>query len=538
MPRVPVSAACARFPAHMREASIRACEGCLQATNNVAAASCAASVGAVALALASSTNDVSSPLPKLATGRKPTASSSDSCSDSPVSSPKLVGRIQDQAGALADGAVFRAACLVAAQGLFDPIDGPHAAAMSLAMHLVSQWVSPLSIKEAVPTCDAVAEPILFGKPSAKADNGEKVDTNKSGRRKPAGDSARSIRLRDLRWGLELLLGCTAVDAGGRSEPHSLTGISSDDPETQTQADHTKHDRFNNHAVFPIAQKGLVSEMKPQPASGTTRRAAMAYGLVDIACRQPSVGPALVASILVTWIPHLLSRKPPRSGDVSTSNGVGRKRWGGNTRYPACTPDGFVLSTSPSTREVSWRCAPAGEDEAKQALAIGALRMLLLMVKRFPLEPLSYFSAEQLASVAESGMLFKTNGNGQDERTAQCRIPPGGRAVRKAGEELLVEIFLAHPGGGMDALLPVLTSASGIIQLQQIMSSGGRKGANDGAGVRGRTVEDHSVAVGAWHSRDLIGPTQQHAVSHVQVRARLNPGRPRGSMLSTMRGYTV
>lgn len=354
----------------------------------------------------------------------------------------------------------------------------------------------------------------------------------------------SVPLRDLRWGLELVLACVAPylvngavvsdENGDRVIP--ATGGSAAGPvgnnsgrrstcaliDSRTQIRTSPDERIAGDPLHGgVAGEGSGSGSgggcnrdgteetgpsarpanSPVPEEGGGNghddgdRSLLALRVVDFACRHPDIGPALVSSVLVGWIPCLM-------------------QWGRNTT-PSASPGLSQTKVGRASMPQSPRRAAftAGEAAASEALASGAIEMIIYMVQNFPLLPLSDFSSETLVAAAEGGMAFAGcrarstsagDGNGRRRHGVERRRDGeavggwgaaaavqggegqgrgGGRPRRsqrsstngraqKAGEALMLELFLRTSGGGhggldlrleccLDSLLPALNTARGI-----------------------------------------------------------------------------
>lgn len=537
-----MSAACAGFPAQMREESIRLCEAHLDLAADVAVKSYA-----TAAAAAASFNPSTQPeKERNLSSRSPVeAYSVDPRHASEVGS--LARMETDAAAGIARGAVLRAGCLVAAQGLLDPAIGPRAAGESLAMSVLSLWSAPELREEkhkegggeglaggsarprqkgtvAVDGTPAFVTQETFDELGSIADGGD----GRGGPRSvsvPANDrpvpavSKNSVPLRDLRWGLELLLACVAphladeVDDIDRAEstPGTPTGQHSDGPideERRSVAAESSPDEpgmltdvssvtFDGGSVkdgtAATGSEGgggsgppkneVRSDVRPL-GEGDGGGASTACRLVDFACRHPDMGPALVASVLISWIPQLadwgsrpaMKAENGRKGEEQYQPGIKHRKTaaigaaGVSMRRP-------VAAFSTRRPEPCWQCSPAGETGAAESLAAGAIHMLVFMVRRFRLLPLSDFSAETLNFAAEGSMNFEVGGTGAGtgveagSKAAAVRgvgqegRPANGRAQR-AGEALMLELFLSRGGGGIDILLPAVDSVRGLASLHE------------------------------------------------------------------------
>lgn len=510
----------------MREASISVCEAHLDLAADVAVKAYAAAADAAA-----PFNPSTGPTKGHNYYFHSPAAASSADHGIAVAGGSLAQREGDTADAAARGAVVRAGCLIAAQGLLDPAIGPRAAGESLAMSVLSLWAAPEGHEEkqpgkkgwggrdegatgcgsvgttgekgAVGSATAFLTQETFDEPGSVADGGGcegaklvAVPANDP----PLAVPRNTVPLRDLRWGLELLLGCVA--------PHLADGVDGDDdraesisgaPPAGQQAD---EERLSVAAAESRDEPGMVTDVSSvtfdggSARDGTTAAAGSDCGgseppekarsemnpagqgdeegsrtacrLVDFACRHPDIGAALVASVLVSWIPHLADwgRRPA----MSSATGKEPFAAGSSTRRP-------VAAFSIRKPEPCWQCAPAGETGASESLAAGAINMLVFMVRRFPLLPMSDFSAETLNCAAEGSMGFGVRGAGAGKRVGTVgKVAAGGVAARagrstsgraqRAGEALMLELFLSRGGGGMDVLLPAVDSVRGLASLRE------------------------------------------------------------------------
>lgn len=474
---------------------------------------------------------------------------------------------------LAKGAVFRAGCLVAAQGLMDPSPGPRLAGESMAMSVLSLWSSlegdeeiDSGIDDDLPVAafkkmnrvskatDPTPERTDLGGEGIVSATGERhvlpehgsllsgdshgvsdtdvlcsrigiggvcdehcscrVDkrgesslrSNSSSNGDVVGATVRfaevAVPLRDLRWGTELLLGCLASHFAqgqgvkdpdeARSRPSRRT-TSSDDERYLHQ---TESSNCDDRQALRIARRLLM-----------------------FVCECPHLGPALAASILVSWLPDLVGwfhSTPPKVAVAVTARrglrevGSGasvestRRRahpgyhieersstsaWQQQRQRPRIDSCGAGHSSEKADRGC-WRGVPGGEDAAVESLAAGALNMLVLMVRHHGLLPLSDFSTGTLAHAAEHGLSFTNDCNGTSTKanpsapTVWRRGIRGNATVssgeigdkrtqsgisgqaRRAGEALMLELFLVRGGDGIEALLPALDSARGIACLHE------------------------------------------------------------------------
>lgn len=516
------------------------------------------------------------------------------------------------------GAVVKAACLVAAQGLMDPNKDVRLAGADLARSALSLWSStPAAVVQrsedkdeaGALVVDATAMRRSSDAAKSRSDSAEDVsivagDGGGSGEivgsddgaggstirksdaddhgetkellpppRSAQSDSAKTdssreglgsaernsvsdpgantaapkaraaVPLRDLRWGLELVLACVApyltnttlvpnldmddgdmptmdgsttgsvgeIDRRRSASPWTDSPLREDDSDDTSKhplqgaltgdgGDGTRDDT----AADESEELARPADSSPQPGDGDDEegrddggRSLLALCLVDFACRHPDIGTALVSSVLTGWIPCLV-------------------RWGCNTPPSGSPVDSNQTKVGPA-RSVprSPRCAPftAGEAAASEALASGAIEMIAYMVRNFPLLPLSDFSADRLVAAAEGGMAFagRTRASGASDRNGtrrdgvertqdgdavggwaaaaagwtgegrgrggqgsrrNRRSSTNGRA-QKAGEALMLELFLRTSGGGghggldlgldccLDNLLPALNTSRGI-----------------------------------------------------------------------------
>lgn len=629
----------------MREMSIRICRAHLELTADAAVEAHNAATAATITTTTTRSNDLNPPppsqprLPKPASnavrehdsGREmpdrkkeaPTTSGSSSRStvnirsSSDVSSSSSSKRRCSRGGSTrssstsssssAVGAVVRAACLIAAQGMMDPAGGPRLAGESLARSALSLLSSAHAIvwgDEAADDDDKEeevgAEPSLADTAEPHRKNGSaRADSTREENDRRRRSSSRSaatsdsptaadtaggsqessgtvVPLRDLRWGLELVLACVAPylasgielanenatdgrvpivsgadgsaagSVGNKSRRRStsiLTSISTSidsrrksdlaievdgglatEPKKKgsgptSRAFGAKRDGNGDEQTLDgnaaAEKEEKVTRMK-QPnlgesggdsdADGDAGPSRLALRIVDFACRHPDIGPALVSSILVGWIPLLVEvgcPTPPRPADTTTTGRLVRRPPGSlvgstatvttaafatNPLSPSIPANANKITPSRTAsipRSTSTRCAAytAGESAASEALVSGAIYMLIFMVKTFPLLPLSDFSAETLAGAAEGGMAFggytdfvgmdngRRDGSGERGRRGSCgssgvtatatallsrdhhhnlrrrqRVSTRGRA-RQAGEALMLELFLCASGSG-------------------------------------------------------------------------------------------
>lgn len=550
-----MSAACAGFPAQMREASIGVCEAHLDLAADVAVKAYAAAA------------DVAAPFnPSTRPEKRQNQPSHSSASPSvdhglPGGGGSVAKREGDASDGVARGVVVRAGCLIAAQGLLDPAIGPRAAGESLAKSVLSLWAAPegqveeeeeegdqhdgeggggrdegvagcgsvrtTGDKGAVGGTTAFLTQETFGEPDSVADSGGGEGAEPAlvlANDPPIAVRKKTVPLRDLRWGLELLLGCVApyladgVDADDNDRAGSISGAppagqqtgGSPDEEWVSVAEAQSRDEpgmvsdvssvtFDGGSVRDGAAAAAAgsdcggseppanarSEINPG-GEGGEEGSRTACRLVDYASRHPDIGPALVASVLVAWIPHLADwgRRPAMSSTTGNGwqregqrppgmqhkNAAVRAAGGASTRRP-------VAAFSVGKPEACWQCSPAGEAGASESLAAGAIHMLVFMVRRFPLLPMSDFSAETLNCAAEGSMGFGVRGAGGGKgvgtagkaaavgETGQGGRSTSGRAQR-AGEALMLELFLSRGGGGIDVLLPAVDSVRGLASLHE------------------------------------------------------------------------
>ena len=656
-----MSAACAGFPARIRESSIRLCQAHLGLTVDAAAeayvaasvlvSAAAAATASVAAQPTSSPSGMIPPASRTAPqrgseitdehgspadlseeieARQSTTPQPNECNNRRDSESRTrsggggggnTSSSSTSSGRSAIGAVVRAACLIASQGLMDPNKDVRLAGADLARAALSLWSSipvadevGVGDKREAANVDPDATTVQRSNPASEkrstsdedssiagdhheighapgrrgsvgSDDGLGSDTlslsetasdsgseytersqarraaqsvstrivstlegqEGSGRSSESGSAAHNatipnvraaVPLRDLRWGLELVLACVApymtnravVSHEERSEGimrttgGSATGsVSNNSGRRSTSGVTDRRRKFVSTPAESIAggdallDGGLLeagdgsrdecnnsSETKeelPRPRPADPRlyekgesgedghdddgdRSLLALRVVDFACRHPGIGPALVSSVLVGWIPCLV-------------------HWGRNT-LPAASFPGPNKNAKAGRAGAprSPRCAPftAGEAAASEALASGAIEMLVYMVENFPLLPLSDFSAENLVAAAEGGMAFAggtrstsagdghRRRNGAEERRRDGELMggrgeerPGNRRsqrslttgrAKKAGEALMLELFLRTSGnalgggdaGGdccLDSLLPALNTARGI-----------------------------------------------------------------------------
>lgn len=486
----------------MRQTSIRVCESHLELTADVAVAAYTAAAAAARATDTAASPSISCPHSSSTPKAIPQDRRLPSTQTHAAGDALIVG--QDGVQLLvARGAVVRAGCLVAAQGLMDPMAGPRSAGETLAMSVLSLWTTsgredgeePVADENIVPNTigpDGTAQPVGLKNPDYRPTGKASIDSGGS-------VGANTLPLRDLRWGLELVLACVApyVANGEMGGEASDTAVFVDDQRGSTVADlkGTSDQASINAAALESRDvvdrrdaqgneggedNGAEASAKQDDPDGGEEAARTAINLLDFVCRCPHLGPALVASILVNWIPSLLRWGTPAklSKEISES---GRRGVQLGRVYPE---EGFLLDNGlslPSSRPKHdhWPCAPAGEAGASEALASGAINMLICMVRRFPLVDLSDFSAETLARAAECGMGFgvgrsrrvdrrigpKRGSTGRGVRVRHERCSTGGQA-HAAGEALMLELFLARGSGGIGVLLPALASARGLSCLHE------------------------------------------------------------------------
>lgn len=353
---------------------------------------------------------------------------------------------------------------------------------------------------------------------------------------------------------------TSINSPGHSGPATGTGDgSAAKPKTQGREDSSGsgNKRDDNAAVATEAAAAAAEAAEKQgqerqgeeahrcklanlgeesggdcDGNGDAGRCRLALRVVDFACRHPDIGPALVSSILVGWIPLLVRvgcPTPPPPAATTTTGPLERRPHGpsigatagANAAASVAIPLFPAIPSLPYQITASGtRCAAyssAGESAASAALASGAIYMLIFMVKNFPLLPLSDYSEKALAGAAEGGMAFADythaagvsndgrQGNGirwergkwgSKEAAATSMTFSSGRGhfqnrrkARQAGEALMVELFLlssgkesASDGGGrvgglnlglelgLDSLLPALNTARGINFLNETSSA--------------------------------------------------------------------
>eukprot|EP00903_Cladosiphon_okamuranus_P009667 g9198.t1 len=486
--RVPMSAACAEFPARVRESSIRICQAHLELTADAAVKACMAAT-------------VSSPVSTTVVAAQRTTSSSypqrgSETGDKRDPRAEIRGELKREnseslyirrahessssssSGAI--GAVVRATCLVAAQGLMDAKREVRLAGADLARSAFSlgssmsaaglegAWDNDqddhiASDNHAIGNAagrkgsvgvddDEVGNTTRKSEAASDSEDAEhpqtppsayaRIDSEGEGHGSsrssvsysPASASKMKVRtvvpLRDLRWGLELVLACVAPyltdravvsnesrgdgvtpTTGGSVVGHidnnsgcPPTGASINSRGKSVSASDRNNARSTGDWALPAEENGSENGRKQDdtdereelalPTDGEDsrddgERSLLALYVVDFACRHPDIGPALVSSILVGWIPCLA-------------------QWGRNDTLPS------VSSLDPNHRKAGHasvprkpRCAAftVGEAAALEALASGAIEMIVYMVKNFPLLPLSDFSAETLVAAAEGGMAF-------------------------------------------------------------------------------------------------------------------------------------
>lgn len=552
--RVSVSTACAGFPANVRESCIRISEAYLDLAAEVAGKSCA-----TALASASPTRLISSMGPSLGGEGRTDVSLGASADQAPTGqtctgeTKPMTETIGEPHGLIARGAMTRAGCLLAAQGLIDQEKGPRSAGESLAVSVLSMWASPggsgeaqderggdgegvdqkhedktvgsaaleslngdiiegsniffgtdkpklaveakkdaTGLKATVPklsigTLDSSSSGSATIKTTAACDRGHAAITKRS-----KNDSQVAVPLRDLRWGLELLLGCVAqylmgglVEKGSEASLGTLMGKVAGSF-VNDQRGPTSDDRISTDpATVPGALNGQYGSgardappKNDQPEDDGASR--VACRLVDFACRCPHIGPALVASILTSWVPYLVQWRGVKLSTAPAKAQQERKQGPHIDQYSLTSKsltERFVPAVPVRSDQVSWQCAPAGEAAAAEALASGAIQMLVYMVRHFPLLPLSDFSAETLTRTAEGGIAFAEEDNGVINSIGRYHNNAAKRAVERrnritsgrariAGEALILELFVASGGGGIDVLLRTLNTARGIACLSE------------------------------------------------------------------------
>lgn len=647
-----MSAACAGFPAKMRETSIRVCLAHLDLTAKVAVeAYNAATVTANDTTSSSrclkpspSTTSMSS---HLSNGQS-TVSKEEEKEAKEANADQTRDLTADASSGSRDrsscarGAVVRAACLVAAQGLMDPASGPRLAGESLARSALSLWSSPPALVEeghewswdkedggAIVEGDYGTSANVDGKaPFHATDEGESAKThtdrmttrvydegvggtNLGGERKretrtdsaptrstqegtstcagrgvaggtPPSETAAStnnslVPLRDLRWGVEMILACVApyladgipvayedvagkepiASEDGRAHARGTVDGSNSSHRRRSASTHmggrersgsTKLERkwsrgaslggVGNssgdqwpHDNAEGEEEGQQPDARFDPAPEKERDGSIedatcgsqvGLRLLAFACRHPDIGPALVSSVLASWIPSLAQRSRPRpvAKAITCIEGSGHRRgirrsgpYGGDTNaMTAEQPVSFSGPQKPKERlDVSLDAtAPVGEVAASEALVSGAIHMLCFMLRSFPLLPLSDFSTETLVAVAEGGMAFgectRSTNTGTHVRRGGSEIPRctgaavaaaaragadhqhhnrrrhrGGQRsskcgrAQKAGEALMVELLLSASdcGGarsGLGEFLPSLNTARGIMFMHDTSSA--------------------------------------------------------------------
>lgn len=536
----------------MRESSIRLCEAHLHLTADVAMKACQAAASTKAITTTSSTPErtVATP-PSCEHVNKITPSSSSPGTASMDTTQGGQREANRDLAVASASAVFRAGCLVAAQGLMDPAEGPRSAGASMAMSLLSlTW---LPSRRGVENVDETVVPTgVDDRPQALTDDstgGRKNETaslrssnapenrqsgdNLSGpidpEHKIAADLLLLLPLKELRWGLELLLGCVApylahgVKEGVNisspvvlpSKEGAAGGCACGDRGSPTAGEEdcsetTSRDGVNsgeNHLedenrVGAAARLGEGQGTDDADALLHTPRATrngdrvhIACILIDFSCRCPHVGPALVASILVRWIPFLATwgrrappsqPSPPQHNDTTTTrNRAAPFSYGPVAVGLSTTCDRFTAPAAASDKsrslEAGWKCrGPPGEEAAAEMLAAGAVHMLVLMLRLgVQLLPFSDFSAEALAVAAERAMSFGCIAHGNADRE-RPRGPQGTSArrsrrrceARRAGEALMLDLVFTYGVGGttVAALLPSLNSARGIACLHEASAS--------------------------------------------------------------------
>eukprot|EP00752_Nemacystus_decipiens_P001703 g1649.t1 len=593
--RVPMSAACSGFPARIRESSIRLCEAYLDLTADAAveayiAATTSCSESTVAPATTSiaaertcSPSNLSPPASRTAPQRgletggkrgsradlageleaekteRPNPNDFSNSRDTEGSSGRARRSSSNRSSAI--GAVVRAACLIAAQGLMDPNKDVWLAGADLARSALSLWSSvPAAVEEgdrdkeaanAVVAETALRRPNTATKKGSTSDHGhdiaddhhakgtaagrrgsvgsddgggsdtmslsetssessedtespqrtsaQGVSTSIDSKRESKGSSPRSseegsisntaampnvraaVPLKDLRWGLELVLACVAPyltnkavashEKGGDGVMRTTDGSAARPISNQKSArrstssfkdsrrksvssalDENSAGNAEDGAQLEGGEgsadgsEGREEELPPgdfspgdpplpeecesgEEGHGDAERSLLALRIVDFACRHPDIGPALVSSVLVGLIPCLVT-------------------WGRNTLPCASSLNQNRANAGREGMPRSPRCAAftAGEAAASEALASGAIEMIAYMVDNFALLPLSDFSAEKLVAAAEGGMSFaggtrstssgdgngrRRNGVGERRRDGG---PAGGWGARARGGE--------------------------------------------------------------------------------------------------------
>lgn len=535
----------------MRESSIRLCEAHLHLTVDVAMKACRAAALTNAIPSTSSASERKIAMFPGSEHVKITPSSS-SPGTAPVETTQGGRREANRDLAVASvGAVFRAGCLVAAQGLMDSAEGPRSAGAFMAMSLLSlSWlpsrrdvenvdetVVPTGVddhpQELTDDCTGGRKNETASLSSCNAPENRQIGDNRSGPIDPdpkiAADLLLLLPLKELRWGLELLLGCVAPylaygvkegvnisspvvlpseegAAGGCACGDRSSPVAGEEDYSETTSRDGVHSGENHledeNRVGAAARLGEGQGTDDADALLHTPRATrngdrvhIACTLIDFSCRCPHVGPALVASILVRWIPFLATwgrRAPPskpsppqHSGTTTTRNRAAPFAYGPVAVGLSATCGRFTAPAAASDKnrlmEDDWHLrGPPGEEAAAEMLAAGAVHMLVLMLRLgVQLLPYSDFSAEALAVAAERAMSFGRNAHGNADRE-RPRGPQGTGArqprrrceARRAGEALMLELVLTYGIGGttVDALLPSLNSARGIACLHEASAS--------------------------------------------------------------------
>lgn len=598
----------------MRESSIRTCEAHLDVAADVAIKACSAAASAAAEAC----TIPSSNLPTDTNAGRVTDSGipTDNCDG--IKTPMVAqGKTENCGHSLAKGALFRSVCLLAAQGLIDPAAGPRSAGASLAISVFSlRSLHEQDNAKTVANNETVVADGLVANGAGVALNTVTEDPKNSncgaeGEEAPTADgvggsdppsrlgdngnqnvatSKVAVELRDVRWGLELLLACvapylangeleeepetwsvapTGKVKNGFAEEERVATVAGSEYVTQQTNGTELCDTFNNSNAGRAASSEEKQEFndgtenvlpKEQPNDGDSG-AQIACGLVDFACRCAHVGPALVASILAGWVPHLLQwGRSPSLSAVATNcphkKGTGPREGQRvvEQKQPFKRPKTQLAHTGRvNSKDVCWSCGPAGEAAASEALASGAINMLVFMVRRFPLLPLSDFSAETLASAAEGGMAFGDRSPGGStglgsvipnctaKNKRQGRWWTNGQAQR-AGETLMLDLFLARGGGGLEVLLPALNSARGIAYLSEtsaalrsrdnldktsVHTGGDTESELENNGARKRVENDGSggrkmpALIRSRSDRPFIIGSRERVEQKVEVRQRLN-----------------
>lgn len=477
------------------------------------------------------------------------------CVEALATTPIAQDGSDSQTSNLIRGAVFRAMCLFAGHGLLDPVEGPRVAAESLATSLLSRSgcrspMDPTGVKVPVHVeISGVVNDPPVAEDAAGAGRAEGEVDGSMGRIKSAaqllGSPRPCLRLRDVRWGLEVLLACVAMDVANEVElvaqSNTLNTIPSAEANKKGALVDGRLEEGNQEDETTTCPNHHGLAAHPTVAKKRAARAQIAYSLVAYACQQSHIGPTLVASILLAWIPHLLERRRPTSTEATAvvDRGVSRGGRALQPQHPADVP-GNPLPIKDlrkqQSREAQWCSPAAGEHEAAVVLVVGAIRMLVFMVKSFSLVPLSDFSAEKLALAAEAGIALGTMAVGGNTTTARAKTsaaPPQSRRqsmgyrARAAGETLILELLLEHPGGGLEALLPALTNTGGFIHLQQSAASApahGVKAPSVGAGAVGEErghVKDGSILTFRTNYGDTnFTPDREGGRANIDARSRL------------------